>query len=158
MGCTSINPDGGLNQQGKESEDESKKGKGLKREFQRAARCATDAAVGVRCGAVKVVVVLCLEDEGSQPQVAVYEIKGKRMPRDRLHEGSSEREEIENSGRGCNDFSVDDVFPFRAVFVDVGRCDAHDDNGACPLHKAEEEKDRAAEGRIASSKLEGHCA
>ena len=61
-------------------------------------------------------------------------------------------------GSAYNDFSVDDVFPFRAVFVDVGRCDAHDDNGAGPLHKAEEEKDRAAEGRIASSKLEGHCA
>jgi hypothetical protein len=57
-----------------------------------------------------------------------------------------------------NDFSVDDVFSFRAVFVDVGGCDAHDDYGAGPLHEAGEEKDRAAEGRIASSKLEGHCA
>jgi len=46
---------------------QSKGGEGLKGILQRAAGCTADGVIGVRCGAVKVVVVLCLEDEGSQP-------------------------------------------------------------------------------------------
>jgi len=154
-GDTCINPDEGLNQQGEEREDESKKGESLKSVFQRAAACATLDAAGVRELAVLPVVVLCLEDEGSQPEVAVDEIKGKKVPRDRLEEGSSEGEDVESSGRSCNDFGVDDVFSLRAVLVDVRGCDTHDDNRTSPLHEAEEEEDRA-KGRVASTKLEGH--
>lgn len=50
------------------------------------------------------------------------------------------------------------MFSFGAVFMNVGGCDAHDDDRTGPLHETEEEEDRAkGRGRSAIAKLECHC-
>jgi len=156
-GCgASVAPDHSLDHQSEDGEEESESSESLKSILQRAAGGAADVAAGVRCCAVKVVVVLGLEDKGGQPEVAIDEIKRKCVPRDVLHEQSCEREEIESSGRSRNDFSIDDMFSFRVVFVDVGGCDAHDNDCAGPLHEPEEEEGWA-EDRTANTELDCHC-